>query len=192
MVLKAKKIGGSLCPVNLNIKSGGFEDFCTKNGVPMKVPILQHGETVIGDSNLICDYLDKLQPEPNLICKDKKVIAAGDKVFLKFSAFVKNKMKSNDDKLKQGLVDELTKLDTFLGSIPGVFLAGDQITHPDCSLLPKLHHVRVAAKHYKKFDIPESLTNLTAYLAAADERPAFRSTAPPNDAIVEGWRKHVT
>eukprot|EP00794_Sanderia_malayensis_P000240 gene240-857_t len=191
MILKAKKIGGSVCPVNLSIKSAEFDDFCARNGLPTKVPIIQHGETVIGDSNLIADYLDKLRPEPNLVCKDKKIIAAGDKVFLKFSAFVKNKVKTNDDKLRQALVDELEKLDMFLGSIPGRYLAGDELTHPDCSLLPKLHHVRVASKHYKKFEIPEGLVNLHGYLLAADSNPVFNATAPTEEAIIEGWRKHV-
>lgn len=192
MTLKIKKIGGSVCPVNLNIKTAEFEDLCAKNGLPTKVPILRHGDTVIGDSNVIADYLDKLKPIPDLVCKDKKVIAAGDKIFLKFSAFVKNKVKSNDDKLRQGLVDELQRLDTFLGTTPGVFLDGDEMKHPDCSLLPKLHHVRVASKQYKKFDMPENLVHLNAYLAAADNHPAFNLTAPAKDAIIEGWRKHVS
>ena len=71
-------------------------------------------------------------------------------------------------------------------------VAGDEMKHPDCALLPKLHHVRVAAKYYKKFTIPEELTHVHAYLAAADKQPAFSSTMPASDAIVEGWRKHVS
>ena len=192
MILKLKKIGGTVCPVNLSIKSKEFEDFCARNGLPMKVPIIQHGENVIADSNAIADYLDKIKPKPDLVNKSKATNAAGDKVFLKFSAFIKNKIKANDEKLQQGLTDELGRLDNFLSYSPGLFLDGDDIQHPDCVLLPKLHHVRVAAKYYKKYEIPEGFKHVHAYLAAADAHPAFASTVPPDDAVVEGWRKHVT
>lgn len=192
MILKLKKIGGTVCPVNLNVKSREFEDYCAKNGLPTKVPIVQHGETILGDSNAIADYLDKIRPKPKLVCLSKATNAAGDKVFLKFSAFIKNRIKSNDEKLAQALTDELGRLDAFLATSPGCFLDGDDLLHPDCVLLPKLHHVRVAAKHYKDYDIPESLSYVHAYLLAADSHPVFASTKPANDAIVEGWRKHVS
>lgn len=126
-ILKLKKIGGTVCPVNLNIRSKEFEDFCARNGLPMKVPILQRGETVMGDSNAIADYLDKIRPEPNLVCKSKTTNAAGDKIFLKFSAYIKNRIKDNDEKLRLALVDELGRLETFLAASPGVFLDGKHL-----------------------------------------------------------------
>ena len=192
MTLKLKKIGGTVCPVNLNVKSREFEDFCAKHGLPTKVPIIQHGDTVVCDSNAIADYLDNIRPIPKLVCLSRATNAAGDKVFLKFSALLKNKIKAHDTKLAQALTDELGRLDTFLSKSPGCFLDGDDLLHPDCILLPKLHHVRIAAKHYKKYDIPESFKYLHSYLAAADNHPVFASTKPPDDAIIEGWRKHAT
>ena len=192
MLLKLKKIGGTVCPVNLSVKSREFEDYCARNGLPTKVPILQHGETVIGDSNAIADYVDKIKVQPKLACLSKATNAAGDKVFLKFSAFIKNKIKANDEKLAHALTDELGRLDNFLSTSPGCFLDGDSLMHPDCVLLPKMHHVRVAAKHYKNYDIPENFKYIHSYLAAADNHPAFASTKPADDAIIEGWRKHAT
>ena len=190
--MKLKHIGGDVFPINLTIRPPEFEDFCAKNGVPCKVPILMHEETVIADSNAIADYLDKLKPEPNLKCADKKTNAAGDKVFLKFSALIKNRDKTQDEKLEAALVEELKKLDTFLGASPGTYLDGDEMKHPDCSLLPKLQHVKVASKYYKKFDIPEELSHLHGYLNAAAAHPGFKSTVPSDNSIIEGWRKHVS
>jgi len=97
-----------------------------------------------------------------------------------------------EEKEQEKLIDELKKLNNFLGSVnsPGIFLNGDEMQHPDCDILPKLQHVKVALKKYKNFDIPEYLPNLKAYMKSAQEHPSFSSACPCDEAIIEGWRKH--
>lgn len=73
---------------------------------------------------------------------------------------------------------------------PGKYLNGDTLQHPDCDILPKLQHVKVALKKYKKFDIPDFLTGIKKYMDDAAGDPAFIASCPSDEAIVEGWRKH--
>ena len=116
------------------------------------------------------------------------------KLCFRFSGYLKNKNPDPkiEEKLQNGLLDELKKLNNFLSSVnsPGKFLDGDQLKHPDCDILPKLLHVKVALKKYKNFEIPDYLPDLLAYMEAASQEHAFSSTRPEDDAIIEGWRKH--
>lgn len=108
------------------------------------------------------------------------------------SGYLRNKDKNLDEKLQNSVLDELKKINNFLGSTnsPGKYLDGDELKHPDCDLLPKLLHAKVALKKYKNFEFPEFLPDLAAYIESAKEDPAFTSSCPTDEAIIEGWRKH--
>ena len=192
MLLKLKHVSGSYVPVHLGIVPQSFKDFCTSNGIPQKVPILKHGEYVVYNSNDIAYYINKEWPEPNITSANELAIKAGTNLFNKFSGYLKNKNPSFEDKVQAALLDELKKLNNFLGSenSPGKYLDGDDMKDIDCELLPKLLHTKVALKKYKKFDIPDELTALKEYMDEAEKDPAFSTTRPTDQAIEEGWRKH--
>jgi glutathione S-transferase len=44
------------------------------------------------------------------------------------------------------------------------FIAGEKVTAVDLALAPKLYHLKIALPHYKKWSIPEELTNLRSYI----------------------------
>ena len=54
-------------------------------------------------------------------------------------------------------------------------------------MLPKLQHIRVAAKAFKDFEIPDDMVGLWNYLGAAYQNETFRKTCPSDQEIVYQW-----
>lgn len=63
------------------------------------------------------------------------------------------------------------------------------MTKLDCSLLPKLQHIRVAGESIKKFRIPTRYRHLWAYIKRAYETDAFQKSCPPDREIIWHWSK---
>ena len=87
----------------------------------------------------------------------------------------------------QALEVSLSKLDFFLSRLPTPFLSGNSMTHLDCEILPKLHHLRVAASVLKGYQIPPSLTSLWRYLHQGYNSPVFSKSCPPDQEILLHW-----
>ena len=67
------------------------------------------------------------------------------------------------------------------------FLLGDSLSHLDCEVLPKLHHVRVAASILKSFYVPSHLVGIWRYLNNAYNDDIFHKSCPPDQEIVLHW-----
>ena len=177
-----------------------------KSRTMKKLPALQFMDNeLIEDPGKIETFLGRI--DPPLRSENGEVNAlvykgAGSVVYHKFCQLVKNVDPSTDDKLKGILKDELKALDTFLrsDSMPGRFLGGDSLCIPDCILLPKLLHIKVVAKAFKDFEIPEEFTGIHAYMDAASgkgqENPdenveAFTRTCPSDEVIVDAWARSM-
>lgn len=191
MVLALKGVTAHVTTINLLRKP----DFFAKAYAGVKLPCLVHNGKVIDDVIDIESHMEKSFPDPPLVIKDDKgALRAGDKVFQKFSAWIRNRNIPNDARHQDALLEELIRLNNFLGSsrkIPGTFLAGNELSMPDCVLLPKLHHLRVALKFFKDFLIPDNFCNLHNYLQAADMHEVFAKTCCEESEILEGWGAHV-
>ncbi|XP_060948553.1 chloride intracellular channel protein 1 [Limanda limanda] len=165
-------------------------------------PFLLYGGEVKTDTNKIEEFLEEsLCPPkyPRLAARNPESNTAGMDVFSKFSAYVKNSNPQANENLEKGLLKALKKLDDYVGSaLPDEidensadevtsssrpFLDGQELTLSDCNLLPKLHIVKVVCLKYRKFSIPQYLTNLWRYLNAAYAREEFSSTCPIDDEI---------
>ncbi|OWK52760.1 Chloride intracellular channel protein 6 [Lonchura striata] len=99
-----------------------------------------------------------LKRYPKLAPKHPESNSAGNDVFAKFSAFIKNPRKDANENLEKSLLKALKKLDNYLNSpLPDEmdaysteeitassrkFLDGDELTLADCNLLPKLHIIK--------------------------------------------------
>jgi len=140
---------------------------------------------VLTDPDDILQYIDQLFPFPVMsydtaapaavVCRD---------VFSRFSYFVKDVSGSSAP-----LIAELRRLDAHLSAAPFRYLNGDrQPDHLDCLVLPKLQHIRVAARAVKDFEIPAELVGLWGYLATAYADPVFRRTCPSDQEIVHHWQ----
>ncbi|KAM0062543.1 putative glutathione dehydrogenase (ascorbate) [Helianthus debilis subsp. tardiflorus] len=68
----------------------------------------------------------------------------------------------------------------------GPYVNGKTITSVDLSLAPKLYHLEVALGHFKKWTVPESLTNVRNYMKS------FEKTKPAKEEyVVAGWAPKV-
>uniref|UniRef100_A0A667X8T4 Chloride intracellular channel protein n=1 Tax=Myripristis murdjan TaxID=586833 RepID=A0A667X8T4_9TELE len=115
-------------------------------------PFLTFQGEVRTDVNKIEEYLEEMLAPPKyprLAAKNRDSNTAGNDIFSKFSAYVKNTKPEKNKALEKSLNKALAKLDEYLLSpLPDVgsnrkYLDGDELTLADCNLLPKLHVVKV-------------------------------------------------
>lgn len=139
---------------------------------------------VVTDPDEIVQYVDSLFPFPPMSydTSGEAAVACRD-VFSRFSYFVKDVSGS-----AAPLLSELRRVDAYLSTSNFRYLNNDdRLDHLDCIVLPKLQHIRVAARAIKEFEIPAELTGLWRYLAAAYADPVFRRTCPTDQEIVHHW-----
>uniref|UniRef100_A0A8C4R551 Chloride intracellular channel protein n=1 Tax=Eptatretus burgeri TaxID=7764 RepID=A0A8C4R551_EPTBU len=165
-------------------------------------PFLTFNNEVKTDTNKIEEFLeDSLCPPryPKLSTKNPEANTAGNDIFSKFSAFIKNTNPQQNEVLEKGVVKALLKLDDFLNTPlpdeidensdedPGPstrrYLDGEELTLADCNLLPKLHIVKVVCRKFRGFNIPEELTGVWRYLQNAYKREEFANTCPSEREI---------
>ncbi|KAL1785778.1 chloride intracellular channel protein 3 [Sigmodon hispidus] len=154
MVLLLKGVPFTLTTVDTRRALDVLKDFAPGS----QLPILLYDGDVKTDTLQIEEFLEAtLRPPdfPSLAPQYRESNIAGNDIFHKFSAFIKNPVPTQDNALYQQLLRALTKLDSYLRTPldhelvqePKLcesrrrFLDGDQFTLADCSLLPKLHIV---------------------------------------------------
>uniref|UniRef100_A0A8C6SIU3 Chloride intracellular channel protein n=1 Tax=Neogobius melanostomus TaxID=47308 RepID=A0A8C6SIU3_9GOBI len=172
-------------------------------------PFLTFNGEVKTDINKIEEFLEETlsPPEyPKLAARQRESNMAGNDIFAKFSAFIKNTKQEANAVLEKGLTKALQKLDDYLTSpLPEeidadsmeeekassrLFLDGNELTLADCNLLPKLHIVKVVAKKYRNYDIPSEMSGVWRYLKNAYTRDEFTNTCAA-EAEVESAYKDV-
>ncbi|KAG8447431.1 hypothetical protein GDO86_014784 [Hymenochirus boettgeri] len=171
-------------------------------------PFLLYNNEVKTDTNKIEEFLEEtLVPPryPKMSPKHKDSSTAGNDVFLKFSAYIKNQLPAQEETLQRNLLKSLLILDRYLiaplpcevSANPKLtvskrkFLDGDELTLPDCNLLPKLHIINTVCKHYRKFEIPKDLKGVSRYLDNAVELKEFKYTCPNTEEILLFYRNAV-
>ena len=170
-----------------------WEEFVGMSQGRLKLPVLLHGDLEpMEDSDRIETYLDKTF-EPSLECENEKANNAGRDLYSKFALFMRNGNPQKDEKLRDALNKELTKLNEFLDSVesPGKYLDGDDLKLPDCNLLPKLMHVKIAGE-LKELEL-KNFQFVMEYLEKASQQNAFKDTFTDNvkKDIEAGWRKKM-
>lgn len=147
-----------------------------------RLPVLKHGDEIMTDNQEIVSYLDKNFPHPDLRYDNVKANDVCLNFFSKFSFYVKQ--------VRQGpeaLLKELRALNDFLEDAGTRYVCADTISNLDCLVLPKLQHIRVAAKALKEFEIPANMKALWRYLGQAYTSTTFRKTCPSDQEIVYHW-----
>ncbi|XP_063161471.1 chloride intracellular channel protein 6 isoform X2 [Candoia aspera] len=158
------------------------------------------------DVNKIEEFLEeKLAPPryPKLAPNHPESYSAGNDVFAKFSAFIKNSREDANENLEKALLKALNKLNNYLTTpLPEEidaysteditvstrkFLDGDELTLADCNLLPKLHIIKVVAKKYRNFEFPSEMTGIWRYLNNAYGRDEFINTCPADREIEHAY-----
>ncbi|KAM4020480.1 chloride intracellular channel protein 3 [Anomaloglossus baeobatrachus] len=173
-----------------------------------QLPFVIYNKEVKTDVNKIEEFLEENLRPPRFPCmapKNKESNTAGNDVFQKFSAYIKNQVPAQEDILQKNLLRALLKLDLFLKNPVASelscepkmtvskrkFLDGDNLTLPDCNMLPKLHIINIVCKHYRNFEIPRELRGIFRYLQNAEELKAFKYTCPNPDEIILFYRDVV-
>ncbi|XP_070786450.1 chloride intracellular channel protein 5a isoform X3 [Enoplosus armatus] len=187
MILWLKGVVFNVTTVDLKRKPADLHNLAPGTHPPF---ITFQGE-VLTDVNKIEEYLEEtlVPPKyPKLAASNRESNTAGNDIFAKFSAYVKN---TRPDKNREKSLDKaLAKLDEYLmcalanevlaGHHSGVsnrkYLDGDELTLADCNLLPKLHVVKVVAKKYRNYDIPSEFRGVWRYLGNAYSRDEFTNT----------------
>ncbi|XP_075999455.1 chloride intracellular channel protein 3 [Genypterus blacodes] len=169
-----------------------------------QLPFIIYNDEVKTDTNKIEEFLEEILAPPTypkLCCRYKESNGAGEDIFRKFSAYIKNPNPGLNDRLEKNFLMTLVKLNLYLmtplpyelDKDPDVteskrhYLDGDSLTLADCNLLPKLHIVKVVCKEYRNFTIPAELKGLTRYLEHAYKEDVFHHTCPVDSEILEAY-----
>lgn len=146
------------------------------------------GAVILSDVDEIAEYLDRLYPNSKLITHNSEAKKVCLDVFSKFSYFIRDVASKSTS-----LEAELEKINTYLRENTddeNKFLNGSStMTKLDCSLLPKLQHIRIAGESIKKFRIPYRFTHLWKYMQNAYDTDAFQKSCPPDREIIWHWSK---
>uniref|UniRef100_A0A8C5NVL0 Chloride intracellular channel protein n=1 Tax=Jaculus jaculus TaxID=51337 RepID=A0A8C5NVL0_JACJA len=202
MILWLKGVIFNVTTVDLKRKPADLQNLAPGTNPPF---MTFDGE-VKTDVNKIEEFLEeKLAPPryPKLGTQHPESNSAGNDVFAKFSAFIKNTKKDANDIHEKNLLRALKKLDSYLNSpLPDEidaystedvtvsgrkFLDGNELTLADCNLLPKLHIIKIVAKKYRDFEFPLEMTGLWRYLNNAYARDEFTNTCPADQEIEHAY-----
>ncbi|KAJ8797573.1 chloride intracellular channel protein 3 [Balaenoptera ricei] len=204
MVLLLKGVSFTLTTVDTRRSPDVLKDFAPGS----QLPILLYDGDAKTDTLQIEEFLEETlsPPEfPSLAPRYRESTAAGNDVFHKFSAFIKNPVPALDDALYQHLLRALAKLDSYLRAPlehelarePQLresrrrFVDGDQLTLADCGLLPKLHIVNTVCAHFRQAPIPAELCGVRRYLDNALQEKEFNYTCPHSAEILAAYRPAV-
>ncbi|XP_077368596.1 chloride intracellular channel protein 5-like isoform X3 [Festucalex cinctus] len=187
MVLRLKGVVFNVTTVDLKRKPADLHNLAPGT----HPPFLTFHREVLTDVNKIEEYLEEMLAPPKypkLAVKNHQSNTAGNDVFARFSAYIKNTSPAKNKALEQSLNKALVKLDEYLlsplpdevhlvdGESARKYLDGDELTLADCNLLPKLHVVKVVAKKYRNYNIPSQYRGVWRYLDNAYSRDEFTNT----------------
>ncbi|XP_026142528.1 chloride intracellular channel protein 5 [Carassius auratus] len=198
MILWLKGVVFNVTTVDLKRKPADLHNLAP--GTPP--PFLTFNGELRTDINKIEEFLDEMLAPPKypkLAAKNKESNTAGNDIFAKFSAYIKNTNPGANASLEKGLLKALKNLDNFLNSpLPDEidvdstveekcsdrkYLDGNELTLADCNLLPKLHIVKVVSKKYRNFEIPSEFSGVWRYLQNAYARDEFTNTCAADREI---------
>ncbi|XP_053129895.1 chloride intracellular channel protein 2 isoform X2 [Hemicordylus capensis] len=198
MVLWLKGVRFNVTTVDMARKPEELKDLAPGT----KPPFLLFNRELKTDFLKIEDFLEQILGPPRyaqLSPQNKESMDVGRNIFAKFSAYIKNTQKEANKNLEKALLREFKRLDDYLNTpLPEEidqnsteevlvsvrkFLDGNRMTLADCNLLPKLNIIKIAAKKYRNFEIPQEMTAVWRYLHNAYARDEFSHTCPEDQEI---------
>jgi len=151
-------------------------------------PILIDAGVAILENEKIERHIMKAIPGGhNLFVQDKEVAGIIENVYSKFKLMLTKK----DEKSKQSLVAQLTRINSHLETKGVRFLTGDTMCCFDCELMPKLQHIRVAGAFFCQFEIPARLTHLWTYIREMYQLDAFLQSNPADQDITNIYKDQL-
>ena len=170
---------------------------------PLKrIPALEHDGRYLGDSAVICQYLEQLHPQPALYPSDPYEYArclwfekfadyevARDCTFAIFRNRVVMRLlgrECNEEKVQEALKEKIPPLFRYLDrELEGkTFLAGDQLTIADIAVASQMVNFRHGGEAIDAASYP----NLHAHVERMHARPAFAKAIEKESAFVDKVR----
>ena len=188
------------CAIALALKSAPFSfKPATRDSKPQwlldevdgQMPTLRRGGEVVTDSADILRHIDSTYPGPQLctVASDAAMEACSGLLGAVAQLIT---LGDKHDAAALGaqaaaVGAELAKIEELLAE-GGPWLGGEQLCAADCALLPKLLHMRVAARHYAGFaPDADSLPRVCAYMEAGLSLDVVREATCPDEEILFGW-----
>ncbi|KAJ8314986.1 hypothetical protein KUTeg_007136 [Tegillarca granosa] len=148
-------------------------------------------------SELVCDSYDEVEKffeSINRTCPKLKrqhrdnllALKVFEDLYKDFKLFLQSK-----DTEGRKLTNVLRNLNGFLEENDTTFLHSNELSYADCSLLPKLQHIRIAGQAYKGYKIAPEFQNIWRYLKVAYQQNAFSATMPSDQDIVQHYETLV-
>ncbi|EHH23652.1 hypothetical protein EGK_07163 [Macaca mulatta] len=171
MVLLLKGVPFTLTTVDTRRSPDVLKDFAPGS----QLPILLYDSDAKTDTLQIEDFLEEtLGPPdfPSLAPRYRESNTAGNDVFHKFSAFIKNPVPAQDEALYQQLLRALARLDSYLRA-------------------PLEHELATVCAHFRQAPIPAGLRGVRRYLDSALQEKEFKYTCPHSAEILAAYRPAV-
>ncbi len=157
-----------------------------------KIPVMRHGDFVLGESRAIALYLDGLSPRNPLVPRELKAAARAEEWVMHYlTEIVPNFMAryvvpyffptGADGKPDRAAIDAAVPIaEKLLGIVDRQLDGRDHLAGPfslaDIYFAPQLHYARALPEASR---IIAGLPRLAAYITRLTERPAFKATIPP-------------
>jgi glutathione dehydrogenase/transferase len=173
-----------------------------------KMPALRHRKECYIESDIIVSYLEFFFPIPSLTInendKESMIIQqqaedAINGIFPTIAKYIKHTTDNDetDHVLLENLQTALEKLNQHFLHMISIskditnreifYLTGSNMTLLDCSLAPKLYHMKIACEEFKKhstFTIPSTIQT---YMDHMFQRESFQKTLYPKETVIWGW-----
>ena len=193
MVLEEKGLDYDLKPAVPETKPAWLIEFYQG-----KMPALRHRKECYVESDVIAEYLDFFFPQPPLKVNDRSKMDAAEQavagLFPSIAKYLKHVPDGDEEdiELQKGLRESLTKLEAHLKSIAnddGPYMTGNTMTLVDCSLAPKLYHMKTGVEAFKDgaINFEADFPAVAAYMKAVSDRPSFAKTVYPAEVVTWGW-----
>lgn len=197
MILHEKGLEHDVRPCSQDRKPQWLNDYYDGS-----MPALRHRKECYTESDIIAQYLEFFFEEPSLSGNRKDTDIASESLdgfFPNVAKYLKHTPDADeeDEQLKANLIEALTKIDKQLsegsedGSRTGPFIVGngEKITLLDCSVAPKLFHLKIGLSSFKdnSIDIANQFPSLQKYMDTMFERDSFKQSSYAEEVVVWGW-----
>lgn len=187
ITLQEKNIDYDWVEIDLSNKPSWFLDFNPKGKVP--VIAYQDGSEkfLIDESLTLIEFLEDYKSSPAMLPSHpahralarNTINAYNDKFVGLWYTLLRSPDKDSCLETAQKLNAELEQLQEKL-SPDGPYFQGEQFSLVDAAVLPWLLRLPLL-KHYRGYELPDSLDRLKKYIAASKERPSVQATLKTPD-----------
>lgn len=190
IALREKAVPFERVVIDLADKPAWFVKISPLGKVPLlRVPRADDAESVLFESNVICEYIEETQPGPRLHPEDP-LQRAEHRAWMEFGSSILADLWGYEttrdagvfEQKRQALVEKFARVETQLGE--GPFFAGKHFSLVDAVFAPVF-------RYFELFDdlhdsrVFERTPKVSAWRQALRERPSVR------DAVVPEYRQHL-